>query len=219
MYAPDASKPGKDDRRSAILEIARAAFLQDGYSGTSMSQIAARVGGSKATLYNYFPSKKELFLAVADAMCTEKLISLFDVGEMTGGIRKALADFIRRFLPMLLAEDVVAFYRLVVAESGRFPEIGRELYEIGPSRGIKRMAEYFERAMETGEIRKIDTVAAAEQFLDLCAGPLNRKQLWNVDVDMSSERLEMHIERIVTTFLAAYGNDAISQAARVAAIR
>lgn len=214
MYAPDASKPGKDDRRSAILEIARSAFLQDGYSGTSMSQIAARVGGSKATLYNYFPSKKELFIAVADEFCAQKLMLLFDVGEMAGGIRLALSAFVRRFLPMLLADDIVAFYRLVVAEAGRFPELGRELFEMGPNRGVKRMAEYFERAMETGEIRNGDPIAAAEQFLDLSAGLLNRGRLWNVFVDVSPEQLEMHIERIVTTFLAAYGNDAISQAAR-----
>ncbi len=214
MDAAEVTRQGKDDRRSAILEIARAAFLQHGYSGTSMSQIAARVGGSKATLYNYFPSKKELFIAVADELCAQKHILLFDVGEMRGGIRVALTAFVRRFLPMLLSEEVVAFYRLVVAESGRFPEIGQALYEMGPGCGIKRMAEYFVRAMEMGEIRKIDAIAAAEQLLDLCTGPLNRLRLWNVIVEMSPGQLDAQVNRIVTTFLAAYGNDEISQAAR-----
>jgi AcrR family transcriptional regulator len=53
-------------RRSAIVAAARKAFLRDGYGQTSMSSIAADVGGSKTTLWNYFPSKEDLFAAVVD---------------------------------------------------------------------------------------------------------------------------------------------------------
>ncbi|HEY2834957.1 MAG TPA: helix-turn-helix domain-containing protein, partial [Rhizomicrobium sp.] len=65
------AKPDRDERREAILKVAHTAFLSDGYAATSMSAIAAKVGGSKATLYYYFPSKEELFLAVIDEKCRD----------------------------------------------------------------------------------------------------------------------------------------------------
>ena len=54
----------KDRKRAEIVAIAGDLFFKEGYAGTSMSQIAAAVGGSKQTLYNYFQSKEELLLAV-----------------------------------------------------------------------------------------------------------------------------------------------------------
>ena len=53
-------------KRAAIVAAARAEFLAHGYGATAMSAIAARVGGSKTTLWTYFPSKQELFAAVVD---------------------------------------------------------------------------------------------------------------------------------------------------------
>lgn len=50
-------------RRQHILECATQVFCELGYDEASMSAIAARVGGSKGTLYNYFPSKEKLLLA------------------------------------------------------------------------------------------------------------------------------------------------------------
>ena len=67
-----ASNPSKrDERREAILDVAEACFLAEGYDATSMSTIAARVGGSKGTLYNYFKNKEELFAAMMQRVCTE----------------------------------------------------------------------------------------------------------------------------------------------------
>ena len=53
-------------RRKAILATAREMFLDQGYKPVSMSAIAARLGGSKTTLWSYFPSKPVLFMAVAE---------------------------------------------------------------------------------------------------------------------------------------------------------
>ena len=214
MDLPDAARQKKDDRRAAILKVARAAFLQHGYSGASMSQIAAKVGGSKATLYNYFPSKKDLFVALADEESTQIFAPLFDVSEMRGDIRTVLERFVRRFLVLLLSDDLIAFYRMIVAESARFPEIGTTAYELGMKRGVENMAGYFAEAMERGELRRTNTLVAAEQFLDLCAGHLHRKRLWGVVGDISQEAIEAQARRVVTTFLAAYGNDELSRAAR-----
>jgi AcrR family transcriptional regulator len=197
-----------------MLAIAREAFLRDGYANTSMSQIAARVGGSKATLYNYFPSKKDLLVAMADEEAAQIFTPLFDVSEMRGDIRTVLEKFVRRFLVLLMSDDLIAFYRMIVAESARFPEIGTTAYELGMKLGLENMAGYFAEAIERGELYRTDALVAAEQFLDLCVGHLHRKRLWGVVCDISQEAIETQAKRVVTTFLAAYGNDELSRAAR-----
>lgn len=53
-------------RRKAFVDAARSAFFSQGYAGTVMSSIASQVGGSKTTLWSYFPSKEEFFSAVVD---------------------------------------------------------------------------------------------------------------------------------------------------------
>ena len=97
------ARPRSDDRRAAMLEIARAAFLREGYAAASVSEIAAKVGGSKATLYSYFPSKKDLFAAVIEEEVRQMLAPLFEMGETQGDVRTVLERFARRFLDMLLS--------------------------------------------------------------------------------------------------------------------
>jgi TetR/AcrR family transcriptional regulator, mexJK operon transcriptional repressor len=214
MDALETFRPTRDERRAAILEIGRAAFLQDGYAATSMSQIAARVGGSKATLYNYFPSKKDLFIAVADAECTQRLSVLFDLNVIGGDMKSALTGFCRRFLTDLVSHDMVALYRLIIAESERFPEIGQAFFDMGLKRGLERLAEHFMRFMATGEMRRADPDIAAVQLLDMCAGHLHRKMLWGIFVDTSPNEIDAQVGTVVSTFLAAYGSDELSRAAR-----
>ena len=214
MDASEFARPSRDDRRAAILAIARAAFLRDGYAATSMSQIAADVGGSKATLYNYFPSKKDLFVAVADLESAKIFDQLFDVREIDGDVRLVLENLCRRFMTVLLSEEMIASYRLIVAESVRFPEIGRAVYELGVKRGLERFAAYFKHAMDAGALRQANALIAAELFLDLTAGYLHKQRMWNVVDNFTTDEIEAEVERIVATFLATYGNDELSRAAR-----
>ena len=204
----------RDDRRLVILEIARAAFLQDGYAATSMSQIAANLGGSKATLYNYFPSKKDLFIAVADAESARVLDQLYVMSETADDIRASLSSFCRRSLTLILSDDLIAFYRMIVAESVRFPEIGQVAYDLGFKRGIQRMAAFIEKAIEAGVLRKVNARIAAEFLLDLSCGYLHKLRLWNVTQDISPKVIDSHVEAIVAIFLAAFGSDELSRAAR-----
>ncbi len=214
MEVLEAAKPSRNNRRMTILEVARAAFLRDGYAATSMSRIAAQVGGSKATLYNHFPSKKDLFVAVADLESTRILDQVFDVQKASGEPRDAIANICRRFLSVVLSDEMIASYRLIVAESGRFPEIGRATYELGVKRGLQRLASYFRQMMRPGALRSVDPMVAAELFLALTTGNLHRKRLWNVVSHFSAETLEAEVELIVSAFLATYGVEELSRAAR-----
>lgn len=211
---PETGKTGKDDRRAGILAIARKEFLQNGYAATSMSQIAAKVGGSKATLYNYFPSKKELFFAVTKEESDKVLGHLYDTNDISNDIRTMSQEFCRRFVRMVLQDDLIAFQRMVVAESVRFPEVGQAMYELGYQRGIDKLKELIERGIDFGILRRADARQAAEYLLKVCAGHLHDLKTWNVGVPITEADIERQIEHASNAFLAFYGNDELAKQAR-----
>lgn len=218
METPVIPKSGRDERRAAILDIAHKAFLSDGYAATSMSTIAARVGGSKATLYNYFASKEELFAAVIAAKCDQLQILLYDAQVEGSDFRSALETFGERFLNLLLQDESIATYRLVMAECARFPELGRAFYESGAKRGRSRLAEFFEGAIAAGELRACEPFVLAEYFFDLCISGVHHRKLWNVQTDPSAEQIRTNVRRAIAIFLAAFGtNPDRDEAARLCA--
>lgn len=211
-------KPSPDERRAAILDIAREAFLRDGYSGTSMSRIAAEVGGSKATLYSYFPSKKDLFIAVIDRETAQLFDGIFNIQIVPGEPQAVITDLARRCLNGLLSDTIIAGYRLIIAEAGRFPEMGRTTYTVAVHRGVERLACYFADSIAAGTLRPCDPVEAAASFLDLAAGSLHSQRLWNAIDRVDAAALEAEAHRVTRVFLAAYGNDALSAAARTSGL-
>jgi AcrR family transcriptional regulator len=205
MGAEAAIRTGRDERREAILRIAHQAFLADGYSGTSMSSIAARVGGSKATLYNYFPSKEDLFLAVVQARCDE-VGGLLDQGRLEGGDFAAVVTrFGERFLPLVLSDDFIATYRMMIGEASRFPEIGQTFYEAGPRQGVRRLGAFMAEAIKSGDLRNDDPEMMAQYFFDLCMANLHHRRLWNVKPDPTPAEIKANVTRAVSIFMAAFG--------------
>lgn len=214
MDAGEPRRVSPDERRNHILDIAYAAFIRDGYAGTSMAKIAGTLGGSKTTLYNHFESKKDLFVAVADRECSRLFDHIFVATEIVGDFRDRVFELARRMLGSMLADDMVESFRLIVAESGRFPEIGQAAHDIALRRGTQHLAAFFKKAMEAGEMRLVNPKMAAEQFIDLTSGTLHTLRLWNVVPAIEPERLAVEVERVANTFLAAFGNEAFSRRAR-----
>ncbi len=194
----------RDERRETILKIAHAAFLEDGYAATSMSSIAAKVGGSKATLYNYFSSKEELFSAVIEERCRDFQEMLYDADLESQDFRKALTFLGTEAVRWMLRDDSIATYRLITAESGRFPELGRAFYLAGPQKGKEMLAEFFGRAAEKGHLKPGYMTGLAVHFMTLCKGELQHRKLWNIDTPTDKD-IETTVATAVNVFLAAYG--------------
>lgn len=197
----------RDERRDAILDVARDCFLAEGYASASMSSIAVRLGGSKGTLYNYFKSKDELFAAVMQRQCARMSEELFDQAYEGVEPRQRLAHFGRTFLTMLLAPEALGIHRLVVAESGRFPELGRTFYDSGPRLVQLRIADYLGRLMDEGVLRRGDPTIAAQQFKDLSISGVYQVRLWGVIDDPTPAEIAERVDRAVDTFLRAYRPD------------
>jgi len=194
----------RDARRDAIIDVARDCFLSLGYAGTSMSAVAARLGGSKGTLYNYFPSKEDLFAAVMERQCGELQDRLFDISGVGDAPRDLLIHYARSILDTLLSPTAVAIQRIVVAESERFPEVGRTFFECGPRMVMSRMSAYMQELMDAGRLRPGDPSLAAQQFKDLAVSGVYTHRLWNVLQELTPEQAHEQVSTAVDTFLRAY---------------
>ena len=140
----------RDSRREAILDVAAEVFMEVGYSDASMSMIAARLGGSKGTLYNYFRSKEELFGAYIGRHCAWQLETMDKLYAQGGDVRAALTELGQTLLRFVLSGFGLRNFILVISEAGRSPEIGRAFYEAGPLRGAARLAEFIARSAQEG---------------------------------------------------------------------
>jgi AcrR family transcriptional regulator len=199
------SLPDRDRRREAIMSVAREVFFEHGYGGTSMSAIAARLGGSKGTLYNYFKSKDELFEAQVRDMCDSAAGRLHDAIAGDAPPELALAELGRNYLRHLYSEQTVKLVRILIAEAQRIPELTRLFWEAGPGRGRKWLAEYFAAASSNGLLDVADCDLAADQFLELCKGTKHLQFLLNLIPALTAEEIREQIARAVGAFMCLYG--------------
>ncbi len=193
-----------DERREAFVAAAREAFLTRGYGATSMSAIAAKVGGSKTTLWTYFPSKPELFAAVADDLVSRFGRALEVRLDPDGDCEAELKAFAVALLTTLHTEPIVEMHRLVIGEAGRFPELGAMMYERGPAKGKARLAQFFESCMERGKTRRGDGLTAAHQFAAMLQSNSAQRHLLGLTGTPPIEELEAEAAEAVRTFLRGW---------------
>jgi AcrR family transcriptional regulator len=205
MVAATAKSTRSDERRQHILDVAGQIFLQEGYAAASMSAIAAKLGGSKGTLYNYFTSKTELFAAYMSAACVANSEALLAKADDETPLDEALRRLGVGFLGFILRDEAMAVARLVIAEAHRFPELGEAFYEIGPKKATAALADWMKRRMDRGEMRQADPETAARQFFALCKSGLHTLRMWNVIPEVAPADIERHIAVQVEMFVAAYG--------------
>jgi AcrR family transcriptional regulator len=206
-----AAKKGRGadaERRSAIMDCAEDVFLEEGFQAASMSAIAARLGGSKGTLYNYFESKDELFLACVARHCEELHEAMSSLLVEGSDLRETLTKMGRRYVEFVASDETVRKFRMIVAEADRVPDMARQFYETGPVRGVARLGAYLGRAMSAGLLRKADPERAAQHFLALCQNRLAKSRLCNYEPAPGEKMVERDVEEAVRIFLAGYAPDA-----------
>lgn len=208
----DSSKDGRQSRtqrkRTTILEAATDLFLQNGYLGTSMDEVAQRADVSKQTVYAQFASKEALFFAMVGAMTSaaaSQVHNAFGVardGEDAAGYLRAYAE---RQLLVVLTPRLMQLRRLVIGEVGRFPQLGQAVYEGGPKRAISAIASALKRLADRGLLAIDDPVVAASHFNWLVMGdPVNRAMLLGDDAIPSRAALRRHAAKAVHVFLEGY---------------
>lgn len=207
--ADDDLDPRQRRKRAEILGAAATVFLRKGYVGTSMDEIAALASVSKQTVYKHFAGKERLFTELVTATVREASDPVHEEARElrdTGDVEADLRDVARRQLAKVMQPRVLQLRRLVIGEAGRFPELGRTFYDLGPGRTIATLATVFEQLAERGLLRLDDARLAAEHFNWLVMSiPLNRAMLLGDDEPPAPGELERYADAGVRVFLAAYG--------------
>ena len=196
------------ERRDAILCVAQRSFLEHGYAATSMSAIAAELGGSKGTLWNYFPSKQELFAAVLRHATAAYHAELLELLDPEGALEPTLHRFATELLQKVTSPESIALHRLVVAEAGRSPEIGVIFFEIAPKPTRKLLSDFLKGAMDRKQLRQADPELAARALIILNLAGSYQQVMWGQLAAPSPSQMEADVAFAIDCFLRAYAPDA-----------
>jgi len=202
-----------EERRQAIIDIAAELFNEIGFDRASMAEISARLGGSKATLYNYFSSKEEIFLLVMKQQAGLQFESLFAILADDGKndkddatVRATLKLFANKYLHLVLSPEVIAIKRLLYYNAER-SELGCMYYENGPRRGWLAIADFMRRAMEKGSLRQADPWLTGMQFRVLVEAEWSEGRILGVITTVSPAKVKESVERSLDAFYRIYGAD------------
>lgn len=203
--APGKREARKQDRREAILAVAKRTFLEKGYSGASMSAISAELGGSKGTLWSYFPSKEDLFAAVLDEATAAYRQQLGDLLKPSDNLHATILQFCRSFVAKITSPEALRLHRLVAAEVNRFPQVGQIFFRRAPQPTLELLARFFADEMEAGTLRRDDPDRAARVLASLCMGGAQQRMLWGQQID--AEERDQEAVAAADIFMRAFAAD------------
>lgn len=189
-------------RREQILTIARRSFLQDGYSRTSMSAIAAELGGSKGTLWSHFPSKDALFRAVLAAATASFQSEIAELLVPSASLDRTLKHFCVTYLTHATSMDAVKMFRLIAAEQDRLPEMCQLLNDCMSSTTQSALEDFFKSLVQADLIAELDPRLLARSLVTLCLGSVYRRLIFN-ELTAGTDEIEIEAESISRIILAA----------------
>lgn len=203
-----APEPKKGRKYDQVIRGARSVFMQDGFEGASVDDIARTAGVSKATLYSYFPDKERLFMEVVTCECRKQADGALDEIDQTADPRQVLRLVGERLQQFVLSDFGRNVFRICVAESDRFPSLGHEFYECGPKLVREQLGNYLRCATERGEFEIKDFDLAADQFAELCKADIFARILMGVATSFTPEEARRVIDGAVDMFCARYAASA-----------
>lgn len=187
------------ERKAQILQVATEKFLAHGFDRVSIDDIVLTVGGSKTNIYSYFGNKEGLFRAVIESLC-ELFLRHFKKLNLSGkDARTGLTQLGTTLLKSLMLDKHIAFQRLVLAESGRFPGLGQTWFDDGPQQSRLRIAGFIAQCQQTGELRNADPMISATLFHDMLV--FNPTHLSTIGRAPSTRAVHRHVREVVELFI------------------
>jgi AcrR family transcriptional regulator len=197
-------------KRQRLLDSASEVFRETGFEGALMSDISAKAGYSRATLYSYFPSKEALFLEVMLAGSqahADAITAALD--PETPNMKESLIHFGKDLLAFIYSPEILALRRLAIAEATR-SDFGEMFYARSRKEGETIVVAFLKRAMDAGRLRQADPTIAMAHLNGLLESELE-EMFYRAEISPPDPG---HLDRIATSavsvFMAAYGpeNDA-----------
>jgi AcrR family transcriptional regulator len=196
---------GQDPRKRAkIIDGARNVFFDKGFDATSMDDVSAEAGVSKATLYVYFDNKERLFSEVIGEERRKMVAWQFPIDHDDHDVAAVLGRLGRALVKIVTTPYVVMSFRAVLGIGERIPQLGRAYYDEGPRVVISRLADYLARQAALGILDIDDAELAAAQFLDMAQTTMARPMLFSAADAPTEERVNYVVDSAVRVFMAAY---------------
>jgi AcrR family transcriptional regulator len=211
---PPKALAGKVEER--ILDAARKIFVERGFEGASIDEIAETARSGKPTIYARFPNKRALFTAVV----TRDIVSRIEQfkGEVPTGatIEERLASLGAALLHWGLGSERLALMRLAIAETHRFPDLASNVSRRAREVSTELAARLLGDIAQSGEIGALPAFAperlatTARFFLDLVVMPILLRALFEQKLKALSAEIGPQVARSVAFFLAACRHSGVS---------
>jgi AcrR family transcriptional regulator len=190
-------------KRRQILDGARKVFLELGFDGASMGEIARAAGVSKGTLYVYFDDKCRLFEAIVEEEKIEQSKTAFNFDPQRD-VDTTLPEFGRAYIALLCRPGGGSALRTVMAIAERMPEVGSRFYEQVIASNVKRFATYLEARAGHGDLVIDNFELAAWQFMQMCQATLFQAFIFQAKPSPSPEQIATVVDSATRVFLSAY---------------
>jgi AcrR family transcriptional regulator len=192
-----------DEKRCEIIRVAAELFEQHGFDRCSMAALSERLGGSKATLYGYFPSKEDLLRAVLDfevASETDQMMRDFPASE---DLRESLILLGTAYLTKRTSALPIANIRMV-ANQPADSTMGKDFYENIIRPAFQRLAGKFEKLMDEGKLKRADPWITMMHFKGLCDWDFFEKRLLGAICRPDPKEVENAVTLGTDAFLNLY---------------
>ncbi len=180
---------GLGEKAEQILTGAMQEFLVHGYAATSMDRVAKAAGVSKATVYSYFQDKEGLFAALIQQFARRKFSIIQRLLPLEGDGSVVLRQLLTKALNEIICDsEEIALLRLIIGESGRFPELAQIFVRTLVKPGVETLSQYL---ASCPNLKIADPEATARILLGaLVHFMLVQKMLHGQDIlPMESDRL------------------------------
>lgn len=192
-----------EEKRQKILDAATALFMEKGYAATGMAQIAQYADVSKQTVYSHFGNKEELFSAAIERRCDS--FEMLDMSmEDLSNPAEILLTLARRFLTMLVSEEVIAVHRVCAYESNTYPHLAELFFKAGPERLSGKVAKLMQAFHDNGILQIEYPKTAAWQFLNMLRGETFLRTEFNTCYQVSAEETERYLVSCVDFFIRGH---------------
>jgi AcrR family transcriptional regulator len=190
-------------KRRQILDGARKVFMDLGFDGASMNEIARSAGVSKGTLYVYFADKNRLFEAIVqeEALAHGQVVFNFDPAR---DVETTLREFGKAYIELVCRPGGGSAIRTVMAIAERMPDVGRRYYENVLEKTINRLADYLQAHVRPTDLAIEDCQLAASQFHQMCQASLFLPWVFQAAPAPSAARIAEVVESATRMFMAAY---------------
>lgn len=182
------------ERLELLVDEATKAFLEKGYTGCSVDHISRTSGVSKSTIYRHFPDKEALYEVVNQRIADEQadLVMDFDLDSSKPG--QSLRAYARHIYHVDTNPRFLEFFRMLISEAGRLPQLTARLRERGIATVLGRLTDFFQGLIDANKMSHPDARQAAVTFYVLARG--NFRPLLGVEFDLEVElkRLDVDID-------------------------